>query len=167
MFMGVVHLFSKKIIENNKEFFRKFTSVRAELEIILVTKKDLIANVLQKHISRNRVGMFSDLLGQLVNDLLEGESVSDERIVKITKLEGKIVLGETVKSVSEFSQDVKSKVFIYKALGSAMKCPICGGYLDPLKSMSNDHIDRKEDGGMGGEDNLQFTHPYCNQAVKN
>jgi len=35
------------------------------------------------------------------------------------------------------------------------------------KSVSYDHIVRVRDGGPGDLDNLQLTHPYCNQAVRN
>ncbi|WP_407667520.1 HNH endonuclease [Myxococcus dinghuensis] len=29
-----------------------------------------------------------------------------------------------------------------------------------------DHIQRKEDGGMGLPNNGQLTHPYCNSVIK-
>jgi hypothetical protein len=52
-------------------------------------------------------------------------------------------------------------------LKSALKCPICDGYLDPIRSVSYDHIIRVQDGGIGSSGNCDLTHPYCNQSVKN
>lgn len=57
-------------------------------------------------------------------------------------------------------------MFIDVALRNALKCPICQGYLDTEKSVSYDHIVRVREGGDGNSDNVQLTHPYCNQSVK-
>ncbi|MCV5626719.1 HNH endonuclease [Escherichia coli] len=43
---------------------------------------------------------------------------------------------------------------------------MCQGYLDTEKSVSYDHIVRVREGGDGNSDNVQLTHPYCNQSVK-
>ena len=65
-----------------------------------------------------------------------------------------------------FSKNVKSEIFLRTALQSAPKCKICNGLLHQ-KSISIDHIIRKEDGGTGSIDNAQLTHPYCNTTYKN
>ena len=62
--------------------------------------------------------------------------------------------------------DTKSATFINTALKSAIKCPVCDGYLDSKKSISYDHIKPKREGGLGSIDNCQLAHPYCNQSVK-
>lgn len=167
MFMGIVDLFSKKIRNNDKEFFVKFTLAREQLELILVEKKDLIATILQKHISKNRIGIFSNLINELVKLINQKEMISDELIVDIAKLEGKILLGkDLVTNAINFNDDVKSKSFITNALKTSMKCPLCNGYLDPEKSISYDHIIRKRDDGFGSDENCQLTHPFCNQSMK-
>ncbi len=56
--------------------------------------------------------------------------------------------------------------FAYFVLESAMKCPICNGYLDPEKSVSYDHVIRAREEGGGNHENCQLTHPFCNQSVK-
>ncbi|MUV02412.1 DUF262 domain-containing protein [Flavobacterium rakeshii] len=167
MFMGVTELLSKKLINNDSTFFVKFTHAREKLEEILIGSKDLIATILQKHLSHKRNMIFSELLNELVNKINKNELITDADIVKMTKLEGKIVLGEVGGSNTAFNDETKSKSFIYTALKSAMKCPICKGYLDPEKSISYDHIQRKSEGGMGDSSNCQLTHPYCNQSIKN
>ena len=66
----------------------------------------------------------------------------------------------------DFSEATKSETFIKTALEGAPACPICGGYVH-TKSISVDHIERKEDGGSGDPSNAQITHPYCNSTYKN
>ena len=66
----------------------------------------------------------------------------------------------------EFTDQVKSEIFITEALSSSIRCKICGGFIH-RNSISIDHIKRKEDGGVGTRDNGQITHPYCNTTYKN
>jgi hypothetical protein len=40
-----------------------------------------------------------------------------------------------------------------------------GGH-GPSQSISIDHKDRKEDGGLSTPENAQVTHPYCNTGYK-
>nr|WP_288807962.1 DUF262 domain-containing protein [uncultured Sphingobacterium sp.] len=172
MFMGTVELLADKVRNNDDSFFRKFTAVRERLETLLIDNKDLIATIVQKHISFKRIKVYTKLLDTFIKTLFENKSsdilLSEEDIVKIGGLEGKIVTGELFGSGQlNFSDEIKSQTFIASALKAALKCPICGGYLDPEKSVSYDHIMRKQDGGQGHRDNCQLTHPYCNQAIKN
>jgi hypothetical protein len=169
MFLGVAILISRKMANNDKTFFEKFSGVRSKLEKILIEKKDLIATVLQKTISGKRVNRYADLLDTLVSLLHENPAViiTDEQIVTLAGLTGKIITGAASEAGQKFSEDTKSAVFIKTALKSAICCPICNGYLDLEKSVSYDHVTEKSIGGKGNEDNCQLTHPYCNQAVKN
>lgn len=167
MFMGTAKLLAKKIVNNDKAFFKKFTDVRASLEALLVEHKDLMATILQKLISQKRADRYADLLDQIIGALANSTSVTDGDIVKMAGLDGKIVTGNAGTETTRFSDDTKSEVFIRVALASAVKCPICKGYLDLPKSVSYDHEKRVEDGGKAAPKNLQLTHPYCNQSVKN
>lgn len=169
MFLGVSILISRKLINNDKLFFEKFTAVRCKLEDVLIEKKDLIATVLQKTISKNRVSKYADLLDSLVQVLTESPeaAVTDEDIVKFVGLTGKIITGAAPDVGERFSEDTKSAVFITTALKTAIRCPVCNGYLDPAKSVSYDHIIEKASGGKGAAENCQLTHPFCNQSVKN
>lgn len=67
---------------------------------------------------------------------------------------------------SQFSDDVKSMVFVQRALENALRCPICQGVMDPRKSVSYDHIVPVRESGKGTPDNAQLVHPYCNTAMK-
>lgn len=167
MFMGTMIVMAQKLTNNNKEFFKKFSSVRESLEELLVSEKDLIATILQKHISTRRAEKYAFLLDQLVTFLSEDRSVDQAELVRMAGLEGKIVVGFEGTTSKDFSEDVKSAAFIKVALNSAIKCPICNGYIDHEKSVSYDHIERAQDGGVGKLSNCSLTHPYCNQSVKN
>jgi hypothetical protein len=169
MFLGVAILISRKMANNDKTFFEKFSSVRSKLEKILIEKKDLIATVLQKTISGKRVNRYADLLDTLVTQLHANPAVTitDEQIVTLAGLTGKIITGAAAEAGQKFSDDTKSAVFIKTALKSAIRCSICNGYLDAEKSVSYDHVTEKSIGGKGNEENCQLTHPYCNQAIKN
>lgn len=167
MFMGTVTLIAEKLANNDKGFFKKFSSIRSKLETILVDHKDLIATILQKNVSGRRVDRYAKLLDQTIGALSAGNEVADSDLVKFAGLDGKILSGGTLGAPKKFSDDAKSQVFIQTALATSVKCPICAGYLDTVKSVSYDHVQRAQDGGVATAKNLQLTHPYCNQSVKN
>ena len=167
MFMGTMALIGRKLANNDGAFFHKFTQARSRLEDILVGKKDLIATILQKHVSSKRIEKYADFLDKLVKYLAVDDDVSDSMLVEMAGLEGKIVVGSSLNVGQTFSEDIKSQAFINLALNTAIKCPICNGYLDAEKSVSYDHVVRAREGGAGSVANCHLTHPYCNQAEKN
>jgi hypothetical protein len=166
MFLGTSLLLSEKLYNNDKLFFINFTKGREKIEEVLIKNKDLIATILQKLGSRKRVEKYKDLLNSIYLAVKENKLITQDNLVTWAGLDGKIIVGQE-KSGKDFSEDAKSKIFIYTALKSQHKCPICNGYLDTSKSASYDHITRKQDGGDGHPDNGQITHPYCNQSFKN
>lgn len=167
MFMGTVSLIAKKLAAGDKDFFSRFTDIREQLESILINDKDLIATIMQKHVSGKRVDKYCDLLDILIERLNNGEIITENMIIEESGLKGKVVAGSAQSEHRNFNDDSKSQVFITSALKSAMKCSICGGYLDPEKSVSYDHVLRAREGGMGDVSNCQLTHPYCNMSIKN
>lgn len=166
MFMGTVTLIAWKLAINDRTFFDRFSKIRARLESLLVEHKDLIATILQKHVSGRRIDRYASLLDQTIDALLADKAVTQDDLIHFAALDGKIVMGSTISAPKKFSDDSKSEVFIQMALSSSVKCPICSGYLDTVKSVSYDHIQRAAEGGPATSKNLQMTHPYCNQSVK-
>jgi len=166
MFLGTVSLISEKLEHNNKGFFIKFTLVREKLESLLIDHKDLIATILQKHISHKRVQIHHKILELIIEKISKDGLVTEEDLISFAELEGKLITGDFTPSSTNITDDSKSKVFIHAALRNAIKCPICKGYLDVEKSVSYDHIERVREGGSGSAENCQLTHPYCNQSVK-
>jgi hypothetical protein len=69
-------------------------------------------------------------------------------------------------AAKDFASGKKSAVYIREALQSAPRCKICDGLIH-RNSISIDHIQRKQDGGLATIDNGQITHPYCNTGYKN
>ncbi|MCB1569807.1 MAG: DUF262 domain-containing protein [Xanthomonadales bacterium] len=167
MFMGTMEWIAKKVANNDSDFFKKFTSVRKALEQILIEKKDLLSTIIQRHISGRRTTVHASVLEFVVKQLHDGNIPTDTDLVSIANLEGKIVVGSPATSSADFSDDVKSKVFIASAISSAQRCTICDGYLDPTKSVSYDHADDKKYGGIGNLGNCNMTHPFCNTGFKN
>lgn len=167
MFLGTAALIADKLKCNDKEFFKKFSSVRADLENILVKDKELISMIIQKNSSRGRDMKYKDFLNDLIKRLLLNSDINETELINIAGLQGKIFAGDLTSKSKKFSDDQKSKVFINVALSSAIRCSICNGYLDSAKSISYDHILRARDGGGGSGENCQLTHPYCNQSIKN
>lgn len=167
MFMGTALIIKQKLLNNDPNFFKTFTACRQTLEKVLVDKKSIIATILQKCVSKNRVETFSQLIDGLVSHINNGDEITNELIITLSGLAGKFFDGVEISDRVDFSTNVKSEAFIRKALLSAVRCPICNGYIDPSKSISYDHKTRKRDGGDGSVDNCDLTHPYCNQSIKN
>lgn len=166
MFLGTVSLVARKIRNNDKSFFPTFSKIRSRLESALILHKELIATILQKTSSNGRTQRYEKILQSLIDSIAGNEEVSEQSLVDNSGLSGKVLTGVQMSLAEGFSDDVKSRVFVKAALASAMRCPICSGYVDPEKSMSYDHIMRVRERGGGGDGNLQLTHPYCNQSVK-
>lgn len=167
MFLGTFILIKEKINNNNKNFFNDFIKIRENLEYILIENKDLIAGILQRCISNKRNGVYKEILSQTIEQLLLENEVTEQDFINFAGFQGKILAGEYQTSSTKFTDDQKSQIFIHAALKTALKCPICNGYLDSPKSISYDHIIRIEDGGKAGSNNGQLSHPYCNQSIKN
>lgn len=166
MFLGVFSMIVSRLSNNDSGFFVRFTQARERLEAFLVTNKPLIGILLQNTNRNSRVSKIRELIEFLVSEFSQGRDVSVEGA--LTKLGAKARIFEvTTTSASQaFSDDTKSSVFLNRSLQSALKCPVCGGLLDPAKSVSYDHVLPKRDGGSGSEDNCELVHPFCNTAIK-
>ena len=167
LFLSTVTVIAKNIKSNNKGFFKKFTGVRRELEECLIENKFLIGQAIVQIRSTSRVQRLAEMFEYIVETLAEGQTIEPEGILGSLKLQGKLLATEIEASQVEFSKGTKSEIFLNASLEQALKCSICGGFVDPQKSVSYDHIERVEDGGKGGPENGQLTHPYCNTAYKN
>ncbi|QYJ89154.1 GmrSD restriction endonuclease domain-containing protein [Shewanella halotolerans] len=151
-----------------KGFFNKFTDMRERLEAALIEYKYFTNQVTLKYGS----GLKGYLQLRDVYDKMI-ELVADE--VDVANIGGQLKNNFSYLNVEyrgdqpqskDFNENTKSEVFLKSALQSANKCRICNGYIH-VKSISIDHVDRKEDGGIGVADNGQITHPYCNTTYKN
>jgi hypothetical protein len=167
LFLGMASLIAEKLRNNDDSYFKKFTYSRKNMEKFLMENKSLIGILLQNMGKGNRVSKMRDLLAYLVDES-ETRLVTPEDAIAHLGLRGRIIDVNTANlGPTRFSDDDKSQIFITKALTSAITCNVCGGKLDPHKSVSYDHVTRVRDGGVGNPANGDLVHPYCNTGIKN
>lgn len=151
--------------------YSKFTDVRAIFEKFLQSYDYVIQQIVRKYRSASKAYPYVKDLYILVIDLLHSGCEYENLLKEIKKNNSfsYITLNEEVEEGlvgTDFSRNKKSEVFIQEALQNAVKCAICGGLLHK-NSITIDHIERKQDGGLGLFDNGQLAHPYCNTTYKN
>lgn len=169
LFMGIAQLFAEKLANNtHTEFFKIFTRARKKMEPFLIAQKKLIALIAQQTRSSKRTDVIATLFEYMATEFGNGREVTRETLVSKSGLQVEVVLSESQNGSSaiRFSDETKSAAYIRQKLAAELRCPECGGYLDPAKSVSYDHKVRIADGGVGGDDNCQLMHPFCNQSIK-
>jgi hypothetical protein len=166
LFMGTATLIARKLVNNDSGFFKKFTACRARFEDLLLSNKQLIAAIIQQTRSGKRYQTIADLFDFLIRELGAGNTPTEAQIIEQAGVTGKVIVGQEKGVGQKFSEDTKSATYLRDALSTALRCPVCNGYLDPKKSVSYDHKKPVRAGGKGEEENCQLTHPYCNQSVK-
>lgn len=167
LFLGMIQMITDVIRNNHSSFFKDFTKARPHIEQFLVENKSIIGIVLQNLSKSQRIPKMRDLFMFLMKTANLGQELTTEKAIQHLGLQGRIVDVKAIKSTTRFNDDVKTMAFLEAALKSAVKCPICSGYLDPMKSVSYDHKVRVEDLGTGDASNAQLTHPFCNTGIKN
>lgn len=161
--------FLQKLEKANK--FSWFTDVRVDFEKFLNSYEYIIQQVVRKYRSASAAYPHITKLYFLVIELLK-KSYSVDEIPKQIKSNNSFsyitlndnAIEETNKKV--FSREKKSEIYIREAIEGSVKCSICGGLLHK-NSITIDHIQRKEDGGVAMVNNGQLAHPYCNSTYKN
>ena len=164
LMISMFSLVSEKVKSNDSAWFIKFTKVRAEVEKLLIEHKTIITLLISALPSGGRLGGAKRAITYVI-DMAQDETSSFDvdNLAAVLGLESRLYSIQSRPGVN-FSDDAKSSAFLREALKIALKCPICGGYMDPAKSASYDHIQKKTEGGLGAADNCQITHPFCNSA---
>lgn len=166
LFQAIISVFARRVRNNDKAFFKKFTKARGKMEAFLVANKPLLAQAIVQIGSTSRIPRLIEMYEQLIDRFAKGEEVEALELLKILKLQGKLLAKDVEAIGTGFDPSTKSEILLRTSLVSAVKCPICDGLVDVGKSVSYDHVERVEDGGKGEADNGQITHPYCNTAIK-
>lgn len=166
LFLGMTLLIQEKIRNNDDHFFKKFTKARKLVEQFLIDNKSLLGIVLQNLAKGQRVPKMKELFEFLVNEFQTQDEVKPETAMGRMGLRGRVLDVVAIQAAPTFTDDTKSMLFIKHAIATALRCPICGGLLDPKKSVSYDHIKPVRDGGTGELENAQLAHPYCNHGYK-
>jgi len=155
--------------EKNK--YKWFTEKREGFEDFLLGNDYIIQQVVRRYRSASAAypyikDLYIDVLtylhsGNLVEDL--GKLLKANADYSYITLDG----AEEYESLSlDFSREKKSEIFIKEAVGATVRCSICGGLLH-RNAITIDHIERRQDGGLGNVDNGQLAHPFCNSTYKN
>lgn len=162
LMMGMFSLVAEKLRNNNRDWFKIFSSPKRRIiEESLIEHKTIITLLISALASGRRTIGGKNLLSYMIDTVRDDGQITPDGIAAHLGLQSRLYSIQS-KPGADFTEDVKTSAFLRDALKQALRCPICEGYLDPAKSISYDHIVRKADGGLGGEDNCQATHPYCN-----
>lgn len=165
-FLAIVALIQEMELNNG---FEEFTLARSRFEEFLITYRHFI-NQISGIYGSGMKGL--DPLIQMYKIILSGikANLDDKQIIRSIQSDKKL---EFIREITDddrqhgrnFSKETKNAAFMKKALAHTMCCAICGARLH-TRSISDDHIQRKEDLGIGTQDNLQHTHFYCNTTFK-
>ena len=167
LFVATFRIIERKVRDNDSIWFKKFTMARGVIEEILIRHKTIMTLLISALGSKNRMSATQTALEFIINQSIAGATdIEIDELANILNLTSRLYKIEN-KPGADFSDDAKTSTFLQLAMKSALKCPICNGYIDPAKSVSYDHVVRKQDGGVGAVDNCSLTHPFCNTGVKN
>ncbi|MFA5454559.1 MAG: DUF262 domain-containing protein [Sulfurimonas sp.] len=167
LFYSIVHFIMD--LEKRKKL-NDFVKTRVSIENIVWNYDYLIQQINRKYRSAQASYIqISTFLRRCMELLIEGNTEIQSIKILISKEYDYLTIDnqefeET--SSSDFNTNRKSAIYIKDAIESAPRCKICNGLIHK-NSISIDHKERKEDGGLGRIDNGQITHPYCNTGYKN
>lgn len=165
-FLAIVELI--KYFEK-KDYFKKFMEVRLSFETYLLKNKQISNQVTLKYGSGIKgYRQLKEVLLTIINHYLAG--LTDEQVTSKLKESYNYLNFDNPESYdtnsSDFSNGVKSAIFIRQAIQNSVKCSICECMVHK-NSISFDHVERVSDGGKGNADNGQISHYYCNTTIKN
>ena len=157
---------------DERKKLKEFIDVREKFEDFLQNYDYLITQIYEKHRDvQKSYKHISNFFEQVVIHLKAGKTLDDTLSQIISSDDFKYLnIRNKEKSITsstkEFKTNKKSEIIIKELLGSVPRCKICNGLIH-RNSISIDHIQRKEDGGLATLDNGQITHPYCNTGCRN
>lgn len=151
-----------------KGSFNSFIDIRRDFEHALIYYKYLTNQVTVKYGSGLKgYKQLKDVYEVLIRLVSDGCSISEIGIkMKVDFPYLNMDYKGDAATSANFNSNTKSEVFLSSALSEATKCKICKGYIH-INSITIDHVDRKQDGGIGVAENGQVAHPYCNSTYKN
>lgn len=166
-FYAIVSLIMQMEKDNS---YATFTAVRPAFEAILLQYDYLPQQIIRRY--RSAFASYrhiADYYLEIIHLLAQEKSV-DEAITEILANEKfnylSLIQDATLPAGADFSSERKSAVYIKAALKAAPTCKICSGLIH-RNSITIDHIDRRQEGGLGTVENGQIAHPYCNTTYKN
>ena len=165
-------LFIKDLIEQNR--INDFISVRGTFEQVIYQYNFLVQQIIRRwRQSKKAYIHIKEYFFTIMDILLVNKELEAEEVVEKVRSNGEfnylqieIVDNEEATVKGNFSRGKRQQIKLRALVKNLPKCPICNGYMD-TKSVSVDHINRKQDGGTNSYENGQITHLYCNTTYKN
>jgi Protein of unknown function DUF262/HNH endonuclease len=152
-----------------KKRLLEFTEARFRFEEFLLKYRHF-PNLIARHLGAAQRGLQSTMTmyRTMLAEITAG--TSDEDIVTKLRAEPQLSFLQVITAEDRihhrnFSTETKSAAYLGEALAKELRCAICKARLH-FKSISVDHVVRKDDGGPGTPDNAQLAHPYCNTGYK-
>ena len=164
LFLGMASLVAEKLRNNDDQFFKKFTKARSQIEEFLIENKSLIGIILQNLGKNARIPRMRDMFVFLVDMALTEGKIDVSKVISQLGLRGRVYDVTAIQTSPKISDTTKSTLLIKSSIDSAPKCDLCKGRIEVNKSVSYDHITRKQDDGTGDISNVRITHPYCNNS---
>jgi len=157
-----------KYLEANNSFI-EFSKIRSDFEKFVLGSKQLVSQITYKYGSGTKGCRYLKELYLVVIEALTSGKTINQIINDI--LPNKFSYLDTGRTVTytgnaDFSRQTKSEIFIRESIENAPKCKLCNGLMHK-NAITFDHIERREEGGVGNADNGQLAHPYCNSTLKN
>lgn len=168
---AMFYAITKFVIDlEQKNKLNTFTDIRAALEKIIWEYDYLIQQINRKYRSAQAsYNYISQFLYDCMLELSEKKDIH-EVISKLISSKYEYLTiekkAEDFTNQKDFTTGKKSAVYILDAIEKAPKCKLCQALVH-RNSISIDHIERRQDGGVGSVDNGQLTHFYCNTGYKN
>jgi Protein of unknown function DUF262/HNH endonuclease len=168
-FFAVVD-FVMELDKRNK--INDFIEVRSRFEKFILEYDYLIQQIHRKYRSTQKsYPHISNLFLKVVAAFKVGKTIDESIREVVTSPEFSYLALQNIPQESDsgskdFSTSQKSAVYMREALQNVPTCKICGGLVH-RNSISIDHAQRKQDGGLAILENGQLTHPYCNTGYKN
>ena len=156
-----------KDITRTTKSLASFIFIRPELESFLIENKHFITSVNAKYGSGTKSYKHVYKIYSMIISQLQKQESKKNIIESILAEYNFLTEIDDVKvKSSKFSTDIKSQIYIQSTLPKSALCSYCKGYIHS-NSISFDHTERKEDGGLGSPSNGTLMHPYCNTSAKN
>lgn len=174
-FLAIVHIMLQWDTErksHNGIQFQKFSSVREQFEDFLLEYKYFtteatmnIGSGIKSYEQLAELYMFviESLVAKLTSKEILEKIETDERFYFIKKVKSdNIFEDQRSKPGRKITKETAHAAAIRLYLTNKVKCPICKGHAT-FKSYNWDHDQELRNGGKSNIENLQLTHPYCNE----
>lgn len=164
-------LFVKDLIEQKR--INDFISIRETFEQVIYQYNFLVQQIIRRwRQSKKAYIHIKEYFFAIMDVLLSNPDLTVEQVVEKIRnsgnfgyLQTEILDNEETTFKGNYSRGKRQQIKLKALVENLPKCPICGGYMD-TKSISVDHIVRKQDGGTNSLENGQITHLYCNTTYK-